>query len=435
MISKEDLSFEPIEEGLVIATKNTRMNLDRTFQGKPNSRVFLWFVGRPRTVHEHPEPIWELENHNGNLLTVTYKNAPLKQKIGDGIFIRNLTTNENLPHHAERLCSHNGKLHITTEIYHPERHLSGWPHSPEEYRRAREFTETTLNSVNPDGLEPLITKNALVKAMVSTPQGIIASITEEPRGEQNRIINLETGESFFSRGFCRTLSGEYDFTGYDGGAVLSLCTANKDVLFSDTTHRNGVYTLSGKRIAYFTLIDWLREKEEKTKEVPEGEERRHEMRKLEGIAEEMLGYSYERGLGAESDFFAESCWNAAAIKKGRTEPSCMHRRIALSSFIEGHFFIRYMAYFNGCLMLASHRDLYAVPLTQAALTSDKPIEIKPLEHKVWTFHDNVCGMTLVSGEALKQLKSKADIRIKSCKGSEPRYSTQTPARAPKYAMH
>ncbi|MEK6888883.1 MAG: hypothetical protein AABW80_02125, partial [Nanoarchaeota archaeon] len=169
-------------------------------------------------------------------------------------------------------------------------------------------------------------------------------------------------------------------------------------------------------ILRFPFIDYLEAEEARiVKNLPR-DKWFPEIVKLEEMAERILGYSYEKGMGAGSSHFRDRWKNARELKDSQEG---LYRRIALSNFIKHRFFIHHIAYFNGCLILAAKQNLYALPLTEL---SEKPQIIAPYGNRVWTFKDNIAGITTVSGELLKQMKAKADIRI----GKRPETNTPYP---------
>ncbi|MBS3153055.1 hypothetical protein J4426_00610 [Candidatus Woesearchaeota archaeon] len=394
-------TLEPSEQGLVIATSRPNTSLRKE---QPEGKLFLWVVGKPRRVYSQESPLWGLVAHNGRLLSTTIPTdgERIDQCIR-GSFIKDLVTGEVFYHTkgVGKYCSHEGDLYFFREDYHSEKVIT-WN------SQIGERTDSVLCRMDKKNRpEELMTLQAKVESMISTPSGLVVSAMADPRGDgPNRILNLMTGEVYHSRQLWVNGKPVEMIGGYDLGQVLALSYDGERVYYPISYAPSGVYDQNGNSIAYFPMIDWL---ERRVVEIVRGlpESRwSEEMDEVENRARVVLGYSYEKAMSSECNHFRTNIWKNS--KQRRDDPNCLYRRVALSQYIDHNFVIRNMTFHNGNLVMASDRNLYVVPLSEETCF---PIPVNPFRHRVWRFRDNICGMDIIVGEELKKLKGNASIRM------------------------
>ncbi len=394
--------LEPGEQGLLIATENPRREKQSEQQVRPNARVFLYTVGKPRSVYTQAEGLLRgLVEHEGKLLSLTMpSNSEREEKKYPWLFIRDLITGDLVvPHHLENLCSYIGSLYGTQEKYHETR--SWWDKHRQMHRIPAYHDSFLCRSHSSGALEVLSTiGKATINAMIPTPEGIVASTMASPRGDGNhQITNLKTGAVLHSA------PPQYD--GYDIGQYLALCSVEDQVLFSKTTTPQGVYTTGGTHAARFPLVDWIKSRVKEIVQHTSQKEWSDALKEVELRAQNVLGYAYDRAMSAANDSSRLRIWEDA--RERRDDPDCLYRRIALSNYIEHRFYARHLASMNRHLILSATQNLYAVPYDGQNL--NQPITIDPRRDRIWTFEDNITGLAVVSKDILRVVGENANVRM------------------------
>src|SRR3989344_2419827 len=370
--------LEPGEKGLVILTNHPNP-ADFSRELRPNARLFLWMIQRPRKVFQNIDSLRWLTVHNGELFA---------QYSPDNIWLnncfRNIRTGEILVPREEHsygnshYCSHDGELFFVKEEWTKDRYI--WT-GRGGYEHIRDYTDSFFYKWKNENKEEIVKKRAKVVKVLDSENGILASMMPEPRGDgDNFIQNIINNEIVYNE------PKRYD--GTDLGQIRAMCFIGDRLVFDRYPH--GIWDLEGERIV------------------------REEVGKLEMMAARNLGYSYEKAMGAESSSWRNP-WKEARRLKNDAEG--LHRRIALEKFAEHRFEINHMIGFNNHLILASCQNLYAIPVSR--LTENAVID--PEKNKLWTFQDNISGIVVVEGEELKRLKRHTSVRSgkKSSSGTVP----------------